>query len=160
MRNVHDLIAHVKEMLTHQWLGEEVSNVIGGWHEGNTDFTFFDALSARVHMMQARTLHHRRFSFLAVHLHLGARGVSCTELHLAPRRRRTSLHRHRRCESSAPSRRTGGAGVASRPSTPHCCCLGCKIRPWYSVLSAIIRLFTHNPLRATVFRASWYNPCS
>ena len=45
MRNVHDLVAHVKKMLTHQWLGEEVSNVIGGWHEGNTDFTFFDALS-------------------------------------------------------------------------------------------------------------------
>ena len=45
MRNVHDLVSHVKEMLTHQRLGEEVGNVIGGWHEGNTDFTFFDALS-------------------------------------------------------------------------------------------------------------------
>ena len=45
MRNVHDLVAHVKEMLTHQGLGEEVGNVFGGWHEGYTDLTFLDAFS-------------------------------------------------------------------------------------------------------------------
>ena len=45
MRNVHDLVAHVKEMLTHQRLGEEVGNVLGGWYEGYTDLTFLDAFS-------------------------------------------------------------------------------------------------------------------
>ena len=45
MRNVHDLVTHVKEMLTHQRLGEEVGNVFGGWHEGYTDLTFLDAFS-------------------------------------------------------------------------------------------------------------------
>ena len=45
MRNVHDLVAHVKEMLTHQRLGEEVGNVLGGRHEGYTDLTFLDAFS-------------------------------------------------------------------------------------------------------------------
>ena len=45
MRDVHDLVAHIEEMLTHQGLGEEVGNVFGGWHEGYTDLTFLDAFS-------------------------------------------------------------------------------------------------------------------
>ena len=45
MRDVHDLVAHIEEMLTHQGLGEEVGNFFGGWHEGYTNLTFLDAFS-------------------------------------------------------------------------------------------------------------------
>ena len=64
---------------------------------------------ARVHTVQDAPLHHPQCSSVAVHRHLGARGISCTELHRAPRCRRTSLHRHRRCERVAPNPGTGGA---------------------------------------------------
>ena len=63
----------------------------------------------RVHTVQDAPLHHPQCSYVAVHRHLGARGISCTELHRAPRCRRTSLHRHRRCERVAPNPGTGGA---------------------------------------------------
>ena len=63
----------------------------------------------RVHTVQDAPLHHPQCSSVAVHRHLGARGISCTELHRAPRCRRTSLHRHRRCERVAPNPGTGGA---------------------------------------------------
>ena len=63
--------------------------------------------------MQDAPLHHPQCSSLAVHRHLGARGISCTELHRAPRCRWTSLHRHRRCERPAPSPGTVGAVDAS-----------------------------------------------
>ena len=45
MRNVHDLVTHVKEMLTHQRLGEEVGNIFGGGHERYTDLSFLDAFT-------------------------------------------------------------------------------------------------------------------
>ena len=45
MRNVHDLVTHVKEMLTHQRLGEEVGNIFGGGHERHTDLPFLDAFT-------------------------------------------------------------------------------------------------------------------
>ena len=45
MRDVHDLVTHIEEMLTHQGLGEEVGNFFGSWHEGYTNLTFLDAFS-------------------------------------------------------------------------------------------------------------------
>jgi hypothetical protein len=64
---------------------------------------FSASLRPRVHTVQDAPLHHPRCSSVAVHRHLGARGISCIELHRAPRCRQpqTSLHRHRRCERPA-----------------------------------------------------------
>ena len=45
MRNVHDLVTHVKEMFTHQWFGEEVGNIVGSGHEGHTDLSLLDAFA-------------------------------------------------------------------------------------------------------------------
>jgi hypothetical protein len=79
---------------------------------------FSASLRPRVHTVQDAPLHHPRCSSVAVHRHLGARGISCTELHRAPRCRQTSLHWHRRCERPAPSPGTGGAGLHMRGA---CC---------------------------------------
>ena len=42
MPDVHDFVAHAEKLLTHQWLGEEVGDVVSCRHERNTNLTFLD----------------------------------------------------------------------------------------------------------------------
>ena len=74
------------------WLVLQTSEVSGLFQPN------LDEFPPRVHMVQDAPLHHPQCSSVAVR-HLGARGISCTELHRAPRCRRTSLH----FPASAPS---------------------------------------------------------
>mgnify|MGYP006131869351 CR=1 FL=1 len=45
---VHDLVAHAKEVLTHQRLSEEVRDVICRGHEGDTETPVLHALADEV----------------------------------------------------------------------------------------------------------------
>ena len=40
--HVHNLVPHVEEVLTHEGLREEVSDVVGCRYERNSNLTFFD----------------------------------------------------------------------------------------------------------------------
>ena len=40
--HVHNLVPHVEEVLTHEGLREEVSDVVGCRHERNSNFALFD----------------------------------------------------------------------------------------------------------------------
>ena len=76
-------------------------------------------VSPRVHTVQDAPLHHLQCSSVAVHRHLGARGISCTELHRAPRCRRTSLH----LPASAPTVQEGCTESWHRRCSVHKCCM-------------------------------------
>ena len=77
------------------------------------------ARAPRVHTVQDAPLHHLQCSSVAVHRHLGARGISCTELHRAPRCRRTSLH----LPASAPTVQEGCTESWHRRCSVHKCCM-------------------------------------
>ena len=48
MRYVHHSVAHAEEVLTHQGLGEEVGDILGGSHEGDSKSTVLDTLADEV----------------------------------------------------------------------------------------------------------------
>ena len=43
--NIHDLTPQLEELITLQWLGEEVSEVVSRLHERHTDFLVLDRLA-------------------------------------------------------------------------------------------------------------------
>ena len=57
---VHHSVAHTEEVLPHQWLSEEVGDVLGRRHEGNTEATVFYAFTneimTAVDMLRARVV--------------------------------------------------------------------------------------------------------
>ena len=48
MRNVHHSVAHAEEVLAHERLCEEVSDVLGSGHEGNSQPTVLHAFADKV----------------------------------------------------------------------------------------------------------------
>ena len=48
MCDVHDLVAHEKEVFAHQGFGKEIRHVVRGRHERHAEFTVFDALADEV----------------------------------------------------------------------------------------------------------------
>ena len=92
----------------------------------------------RAHTVQDAPLHHPQCSSVAVHRHLGARGISCTELHRAPRCRRTSLH----LPASAPTVREGCTESWHRRYSVSKCCMPCFVS--YLLLYLINRYLALN----------------
>ena len=47
-RYIHDLVAHVEEHLTSEWLCEEVGDVVRGGHEGHAKLAVLNALADEI----------------------------------------------------------------------------------------------------------------